>query len=583
MQMPRFVGVLFLLLMILVVSIWAIEPFLMPGTQPETIGEILSVSTCNQCHAGYNEAIEPGFTWQGSMMANAARDPVFYAALTIAEQDNPESGDFCLRCHAPVGWLAGRSKPGVASLLTARDREGVQCDFCHQLVDPLSAEGKALAEPDVPGRGSAMYVVSPGVKRGPYDDARSIHQTEKSDFHLSSNLCGTCHNVSNPFFAEDTTAQSPHEYGVVERTYSEWLLSDYSKMGYEGTCLACHMARTSGYGTRQRIKLRDDLAIHDLTGGNAWVPDTLPLIWGDEVNAAALEATKQRAIATLQRAATLETFFPDAQTLTVRITNETGHKLPTGYPEGRRMWLNVKFFDANGLPISESGRYEFIDDTLKNQQVRVPTLLPDNQLKVYEVKPGLSEAWAGQLGMAPGPSSHFVLNDTVYFDNRIPPRGFNNAAFASHLAQPVGYSYQDGQFWDDTLYRIPSGVVEVEVTLFYQTASWEYIKFLAEENRTNDWGDKLYGVWTQTGFSAPVQMNTIRASIQPQPIFPAWDTNQNGVVDIFDLVIVSGHFGESPPKDPRADVNRDGRVDIFDLVLVARHFGEQTTAAAPNR
>ena len=303
----------FLIIILAAAAIWAIdETFLLPGTQPETIGPLQSTVTCGFCHGGYDPALEPTFTWQGSMMANAARDPVFYAALTVAEQDNPEAGDFCLRCHSPVGWLEGRSKPGAGTSLTAKDREGVQCDFCHQLVDPMSQEGKELVEPDVPGYGSAMYVVSPGIQRGPYDDSNSIHKTAKSDFHLSGNLCGTCHDVSNPFFAEDPAQQAPHEYGKIERTYSEWLLSDYAEMGYEGTCQGCHMARTSGYATRQTITLRDSLGIHDLTGGNAWVPDTLPLLWGDEVDAAALAATKERAIATLRRAATMDLSFPDS-------------------------------------------------------------------------------------------------------------------------------------------------------------------------------------------------------------------------------------------------------------------------------
>lgn len=101
MQTQRFLEFVFLLLTLLTVAvvIWAFEPFLLPGTQPETIGELSSVNTCSRCHAGYDEAVEPGFTWQGSMMANAARDPIFYAALTVAEQDKPEAGDFCLRCR----------------------------------------------------------------------------------------------------------------------------------------------------------------------------------------------------------------------------------------------------------------------------------------------------------------------------------------------------------------------------------------------------------------------------------------------------------------------------------------------------
>ena len=41
--------------------------------------------------------------------------------------------------------------------------------------------------------------------------------------------------------------------------------------------------------------------------------------------------------------------------LAIKVTNLTGHKLPTGYSEGRRMWLNVQVRDANGGLVFESG------------------------------------------------------------------------------------------------------------------------------------------------------------------------------------------------------------------------------------
>jgi len=108
----------------------------MPGSQPGQSGNIEHPSKCDNCHGGYDLAVEPAFNWRGSMMSQAARDPLFYACLAIANQDAPESGDLCIRCHAPDGWLQGRSVPTDGSALNSGDREGVQCDFCHKLVKP---------------------------------------------------------------------------------------------------------------------------------------------------------------------------------------------------------------------------------------------------------------------------------------------------------------------------------------------------------------------------------------------------------------------------------------------------------------
>ena len=62
-----------------------------------------------------------------------------------------------------------------------------------------------------------------------------------------------------------------------------------------------------------------------------------------------------------------------------------------------------------------------------------------------------------------------------------------------------------------------------------------------------------------------------------------WDTNNDGIVDIQDLVLVSNSFGVETPDHPKVDVNKDGSVDIIDLLLVAAHFGESNNSAAPSK
>ena len=64
--------------------------------------------------------------------------------------------------------------------------------------------------------------------------------------------------------------------------------------------------------------------------------------------------------------------------------------------------------------------------------------------------------------------------------------------------------------------------------------------------------------------------------VPPPPPTP-WDVNDDGIVNIQDLVLVASEFGQSG-EALEADVNGDGTVSILDLVLVSSHFGENTKA-----
>ncbi|MCP4797445.1 MAG: hypothetical protein GY885_14930, partial [Phycisphaeraceae bacterium] len=68
----------------------SLEDFRGPGTQPNPdsleFRRIYSSVNCMFCHADYGLEVPPYDTWVVSLMAQSARDPVFHAGLTIANQ-----------------------------------------------------------------------------------------------------------------------------------------------------------------------------------------------------------------------------------------------------------------------------------------------------------------------------------------------------------------------------------------------------------------------------------------------------------------------------------------------------------------
>lgn len=528
-----------------------VNDFLLPGTQPLTVvDDFPKSSDCAGCHAGYGEPdAEPMRAWSGSMLAQAGRDPLFRAALAIANQDSPFSGDACLRCHMPKGWFEGRSTDPSGASMTADDREGVTCTVCHRMVDPVSDPANppedapilaALGAP-VPGFEDGMMVIDPFDRlRGPLDLSGELgydpHAGPYSDtlvslFHLSSEFCGTCHNLRNPIFTKND-ATGEWELGPVDiptadpsrgfpeqSTYDEWLNSEYATTGVYApqfggnkqtvsSCQDCHMPDVSGKAAGSGL-YRDDVPQHGLAGANTFIPLVLPFHpqFGSEVDADVLLEAAERNVSMLRRAASLEAEIVGTD-LTVRVTNESGHKLPTGYPEGRRMWLHVRAFDQQGSLLFESGRYT--DSTA--------TLETDPHLRVWETEMGIGPAVAAATGQPVGKSFHLALNNVRLKDVRIPPRGFTNAAFEAIDAEPVGATYADFQYWDEVTYPIGAGADRAEVTLYYQTASRDYVEFLKDENTTNTAGTILYDLWDQHSPSPPVAMAQAFVTSDPKVV-----------------------------------------------------------------
>jgi hypothetical protein len=520
-----------------------LRDFFMPGSQPLESGGFQTRSTCMTCHGGYDNTVEPGHNFNGSIMGQSARDPLFYACLAIAEQDAPASGDLCIRCHSPFAWLTGLSQPTDGSRIDDTGRDGVACDLCHRLVDPVYKSGVSptddqavlsMISSHVPTTYSnGQYVVDPnGQHRGPFSDPATPHSFLMSPFHEQSELCGTCHDVSNPVFKRvsgskyapgplDTPADSISSLTLMplERTFSEWKNSAFpagvvapdfgpnAPGGVVSSCQDCHLRDVTGKGCNSvSAPLRNDLPLHDMTGGNAWMGGVIASLDPTEVDAGALADGASRAVSMLNKAAAMKLTLGgagDSFQVAIQITNRTGHKLPTGYPEGRRMWLDVRIYDGGGNLLSESGVYD----------PATGILAQDGNLHVYEAQLGLSSAFAPGISQTAGASFHFVLNDTLYKDNRIPPAGFTNAAYAAFGGAPVDPAgpsprYPDGQNWDTAVYGLPKTARKVVATLYYQTSSKEYVEFLKNANVTNTAGQTMYNAWTANGRATPVAMVT---------------------------------------------------------------------------
>ena len=64
-----------------------------------------------------------------------------------------------------------------------------------------------------------------------------------------------------------------------------------------------------------------------------------------------------------------------------------------------------------------------------------------------------------------------------------------------------------------------------------------------------------------------------------KPAFPPWDVNQDGEVNILDIMQVAQYLREDASVNPQSDVNSDGTIGILDLIAVAQQMGGATASA----
>jgi hypothetical protein len=179
--------------------------------------------------------------------------PVFNAMhATTMRLTNGTNGDFCIRCHTPVGMNLGESEFMSNIDRHPTSREGITCIVCHRIKNEYGkVSGRlAITEGDIFGtvygtQGDAelLRVIKSdeySVNADPGRGGRNIHATAKRFDQIDkSAFCGACHDVNlvNGF--------------RLEEAFSEFKAAPAASKGT--TCQDCHMGvapgKSSGYAT----------------------------------------------------------------------------------------------------------------------------------------------------------------------------------------------------------------------------------------------------------------------------------------------------------------------------------------------
>lgn len=469
---------------------------------------------CMSCHSSITDAagadISIGYQWRASMMANAARDPYWHAAVRREVLDHPDAQaeieDVCSTCHMPMARFAAHAGGGRGQVLThvqallggaselpvdARAQalavDGVSCTTCHQILPDNFGEESSF------DGGFLIDVTTPPEQRrvfGKYeiDDGRValMHSATgfspvQSDVMQQSELCAGCHTL---FTQALDAAGAPAGVLPEQMPYPEWLHSDYAETD---SCQSCHMPAVAGPAPIASVlgQPRPDVSQHTFVGANAFMlrilkdnRDALGVpATADELEAAALRA--ERHLAEQTATVAIENVRPAGGRVTfdVVVNSLAGHKLPTAYPS-RRVWLHVTVRDAAGDLVFESGAPQADGSIAGNDndadgsmfEPHYDTITSPDQVQIYE----------SVMVDATGSVTTGLLFGIRYEkDNRILPAGFDKATAPEEIAVH-GDALADVDFVggsDRVSYAIDGragGPFTVEAELLYQSIGYRW-------------------------------------------------------------------------------------------------------------
>ena len=227
---------------------------------------------------------------------------------------------------------------------------------------------------------------------------------------------------------------------------------------------------------------RPDFAQHSFLGGNTYMLDIL----GQNAQALNITATgfdnavtETRTFLASAASLTLENVMRvgDDLDFTVRVTNLSGHKFPSGYPS-RRAWLHITISDASGLVVFESGA---IDATGK-----IADLESDSNLLGFEThydvitRVDQVQSYETIMQNLDGNVTYTLLEAATYRkDNRLLPIGMDKTLVPGTI-QPRGDAMTDPDFvggGDQVHYQIGglvTGNYTIEANLNYQTMAYSF-------------------------------------------------------------------------------------------------------------
>ena len=375
--------------------------------------------------------------WRSSIMGNSSKDPFWRAKVSQEVLLNPANSvaleDKCTSCHAPAGHFQAKLHDAALSysfqqaITDTLGLDGVTCQACHA---------------QAPGNNGNLHsgdlnfdVANIRVSYGPYPMSfgspmlAAVALTPLEGNHINdSGTCAGCHTLLTE--TVDLQGNPTGTTFTEQATYHEWLNSRYDKEHDNISCQNCHFPRIeAGVKIVQMpsfLDPRTPYGIHEMAGANVAMLNILK----DNSAALGISALPEHfdsAIATTRRMLqhkTLDLAFDavqvtgDSVSIKLKLTNNSGHKFPSGYPS-RRAWIELELKTAAGTSIFRSGEMA-ADGTLPDEDLPFEphhrTINSPEQVQIYELTPGDVN---GQF------TTILERGFMALKDNRLVPQGFS--------------------------------------------------------------------------------------------------------------------------------------------------------------